>query len=181
MKEQNPWKKLKQEIVYENPWIKVENHDVLNPAGNPGVYGTVHFKNLAIGIITLDKEANTHLVGQYRFPLNKYSWEIPEGGGNLDISPLETAKRELLEETGLKANHWEELIRLNTSNSVTDELGIIYLAKDLEQFDAQPDEDEDLTIKKLPFEEAFQMVLSGEILDSLSVTAILRLKILLEE
>lgn len=181
MKDQSPWQKLKKETVYENPWIKVENHDVLNPAGNPGIYGTVHFKHLAIGIITLDENNYTHLVGQFRFPLDCYSWEIPEGGGKMDTSPLDTAKRELLEETGLKANHWEELIRLNTSNSVTDELGIIYLAKDLEQFDAQPDEDEELVIKKVPFEEAYQMVIKGEILDSLSVTAILRLKLFLEE
>ncbi len=120
MKEENPWKKLKSNTVYENPWIRVDNHDVLNPAGNPGIYGTVHFKHLAIGVITLDKGKNTHLVGQYRFPLERYSWEIPEGGGKIDIDPLLTAQRELLEETGIKAKSWKELIRLNTSNSVTD-------------------------------------------------------------
>lgn len=181
MKEENPWKKLKSNTVYENPWIRVDNHDVLNPAGNPGIYGTVHFKHLAIGVITLDKDKNTHLVGQYRFPLERYSWEIPEGGGKIEIDPLLTAQRELLEETGIKAKSWKELIRLNTSNSVTDELGIIFLAEDLEQFEPQPDEDEDLTIKKLPFEKAYEMVLNGEILDSLSLAAILRLKLYLEE
>ena len=181
MKEENPWKKLKSNTVYENPWIRVDNNDVLNPAGNPGIYGTVHFKHLAIGVITLDKDKNTHLVGQYRFPLERYSWEIPEGGGKIEIDPLLTAQRELLEETGIKAKSWKELIRLNTSNSVTDELGIIFLAEDLEQFEPQPDEDEDLTIKKVPFEKAYEMVLNGEILDSLSLAAILRLKLYLEE
>lgn len=181
MKEENPWKKLKSNTVYENPWIRVDNHDVLNPAGNPGIYGTVHFKHLAIGVITLDKDKNTHLVGQYRFPLERYSWEIPEGGGKIEIDPLLTAQRELLEETGIKAKSWKELIRLNTSNSVTDELGIIFLAEDLEQFEPQPDEDEDLTIKKVPFKKAYEMVLNGEILDSLSLAAILRLKLYLEE
>jgi 8-oxo-dGTP pyrophosphatase MutT (NUDIX family) len=180
MKEQNPWKKLKQKVVYENSWIKVENHDVLNPAGNPGIYGTVHFKNLAIGVIVLDEEENTFLVGQYRFPIESYSWEIPEGGGIIGIEPIDTAKRELLEETGLKANKWSELLRINTSNSVTDELGIIYLAEDLEQFEANPDEDEQLVIKRIPFNEAFKMVMNGEIMDSLSMTAILKLKILLD-
>lgn len=177
----NPWKKKSKQSVYENNWIKVEHHEVKNAAGNDSIYGTVHFKNLAIGIIPLDEDNNTWLVGQYRFPLNEYSWEIPEGGGQLKVDPLTSAKRELKEETGLLANEWTEIMRLNTSNSVTDELGIIYLARELTIGESAPDEDEQLEIKKVPFEEAYRMVMQGEIKDSLSVAGILKLKLLLEE
>src|SRR5687767_10265505 len=103
----NPWKKLSAEIKYENPWIKVEEHQVLNPAGNPGIYGKVHFKNLAIGVIPIDENGNTWIVGQYRYPLDEYSWEIIEGGGKLGVDPLVSAKRELLEEAGIIAEEWE--------------------------------------------------------------------------
>ncbi|KAA3649063.1 MAG: NUDIX hydrolase [Bacteroidetes bacterium] len=177
----NPWKKLKSTEVYENPWIKVTNHEVLNAANKPGIYGTVHFKNIAIGILPIDKNGYTYIVGQYRFPLEKFSWEIPEGGGKHNVDPLETAKRELLEETGVKAKEWSELIRINTSNSVTDEYGIIYLAKDIEVFESNPDEDEDLVVKKLHFDELYEMVMRGEIMDSLSVAAVLKYKLMLLE
>ena len=179
MKTQNPWKTIKQNTIYDNSWIQVQHHEVLNPSGKPGIYGTVHFKHLAIGIIPIDTDGYTYLVGQYRYPLKKYSWEIPEGGGDLKNNPILDAKRELKEETGLEAKKWTELLRINTSNSVTDELGIIYLAEDLELFQSSPDEDEDLVIKKIHFEEAFAMVMNGEILDSLSIAAILKVKVLL--
>ena len=106
----NPWKTLTSEIVHDNPWIKVVHHDVINPAGNKGIYDIVHFKNLAIGIIPLDDDNNTWLVGQYRYPFNKYTWEIPEGGGELNVSPLESAKRELSEETGIKAKKFNKIL-----------------------------------------------------------------------
>tara|TARA_B100000965_G_C19404901_1_gene674951 strand:- start:79 stop:627 length:549 start_codon:yes stop_codon:yes gene_type:complete len=176
----NPWKVKRKETVYENPWIKVENHEVLNPAGNDGIYGTVHFKNIAIGVIPITDQLETFLVGQWRFPLNQYSWEIPEGGGKWGIDPLESAKRELREETGLVAQKWEETIRIHTSNSVADEIGMIYLARDLEQFEAQPDEDEVLEIKKLPIRDAIQMVLDGNITDSLSVAGLLKVNHLIQ-
>lgn len=177
----NPWKTISSKSVYENNWIKLEHHEVINAAGKNGIYGTVHFKHLAIGIIPLDADNNTWLVGQHRFPLNEYSWEIPEGGGKLGIDPLNTAKRELQEETGISAEEWSELIRINTSNSVTDELGIIYLAKNLTVGDPNPDEDEQLMIKKVHINDAVKMVMDGEIKDSLSVAGILKLKLLLEE
>lgn len=177
---ENPWKKLSEKMVYENPWIQVDEHKVLNPAGNEGIYGTVHFKNLAIGIIPIDQEGFSYLVGQYRFPLDAYSWEIPEGGGKLDIPPLDSAKRELEEETGIVAKKWVEIQRIHTSNSVTDELGIIYLAEDLSFHEANPDEDEILVVKKLHWKEMLEMVLNGEITDSLSVAGILKLARILE-
>lgn len=171
----NPWKKLEEKTVYENPWIKVDEHRVLNPAGNEGIYGTVHFKNLAIGIIPLDEEGFSYLVGQYRFPLEDFSWEIPEGGGKLSIPPLESAKRELKEETGISASKWTEIQRIHTSNSVSDELGIIYLAEGLQLGEADPDEDEVLQIKKVHWQEMLNMVLDGEITDSLSIAGIFKL------
>lgn len=177
----NPWKTLKSELKYENPWIAVTEHQVLDAGGNDGIYGTVHFKNIAIGIIPLDEDNNTWLVGQYRYPLSQYSWEICEGGGKLGIPPLESAKRELLEETGIKANHWGKILDMHLSNSVSDEVGIIYLAKELEYFEPQPEADEVLQLKKLSFNEAFNMVMNGEITDSLSVAGILKTKILLDQ
>jgi len=175
----NPWQTLSSEKIYENPWICLEEHQVINPGGGRGIYGEVHFKNIALGIIPLDHENNTWLVGQYRFPLKKYSWEIPEGGGSLDINPLISAQRELLEETGIKANSWQEIQRIHLSNSVSDELGIIYLARELNFGESRPEESEALTVRKLPFETAYQMVLNGEITDSLSVAALFKLKILI--
>lgn len=177
----NPWKTIKQNIVYENDWIKVEDHKVITPANKEGVYGTVHFKNIAIGIVPLTHNQEIFLVGQFRYPLNQYSWEIPEGGGKLNSLPLDSAKRELKEETGLIAHQWSEILRIHTSNSVADELGIIYLAKELEQFEAEPEDLEDLQVKKIAFSEAFEMVMNGEITDSLSVSAILKTKILLDQ
>ncbi|RCH54576.1 DNA mismatch repair protein MutT [Mucilaginibacter hurinus] len=175
--EDNPWQIISQKEEYDNPWINVTEYQVINPAGNPGIYGKVHFKNLAIGIIPLDTDLNTYIVGQYRFPTDQYSWEIPEGGGPIGIDPLDSAKRELLEETGLVASEWTELLRMHLSNSVSDELAIIYLAKNLEQHQAQPEETEQLVIKKLPFEDVYQMVCRGEITDSMSVAGILKTKL----
>ena len=179
--EVNPWKILSEQNVYDNAWISVTEYQVLNPSGGRGIYGKVHFKNLALGVVALDEELNTWLVGQYRFPLNQYSWEIPEGGGPLGIDPLESAKRELQEETGMVAAEWTEIQRIHLSNSVTDESGIIYLARQLQQGESEPEDTEQLQVKKLPFEEAYEMVLSNKITDSLSVAGILRVKVMLAE
>src|SRR5580698_3210598 len=179
--EENPWKITSQQNIYDNPWINLTEYRVINPSGNPGIYGKVHFKNLAIGVLPLDDELNTYLVGQYRFTLNQYSWEMPEGGGLIGIEPLESAKRELLEETGLKADSWTEIQRLHLSNSVSDELSILYLARGLKQFEAEPEDTEQLVIKKLPFEEGYQMVFRGEITDAMTVAAVLKVKLLLIE
>jgi ADP-ribose pyrophosphatase len=177
----NPWKTLSSELVYENPWIRLTKHDVLNPKGKMGLYSVVHFKNIAIGIIPLDKEMNTWIVGQFRFPLDQYSWEIIEGGGPLKDDPLDSAKRELHEEAGISAQTWIKIQEMHLSNSVTDELAIIYVAKDLSFHEAEPEESEKLDVRKLPFEEVYQMVVKGEITDSMSVAGILRLKILIDE
>lgn len=177
----NPWKTLSEKTVYESPWIKVEHHNVLNPAGNAGTYSVVHFKKLAIGILPLDENNNTWLVGQYRYPLKTYTWEIPEGGGSLDEIPLASAQRELLEECGIIAKQWTLMQEMQLSNSATDEIAYLFIARDLEFTQAQPEETEELTVRKLPFEEVYQMVKCGEITDSLSVAAILKAKLMMLE
>ena len=170
----DPWKTLSVRNAYENPWIRVEHREVLNPSGGAGIYGVVHFKNTAIGIVPLDNEGFTWLVGQYRYTLERYSWEIPEGGGPVGSDPLESAKRELLEETGITARIWTPLLEMHTSNSVTDEYGVAYMAQDLEMGKAQPEETEQLQIRRLPFSEVVDMVLRGEITDALSMLSILK-------
>lgn len=173
MKE-NPWKTKKTIAIYENPWIKVEENQIINPAGKDGIYGTVHFKNRAMAIIPIDSNGNTWLVGQFRYCLNEYSWEIPMGGGLIGFDFLESAKRELKEETGLIADKWTELLKIHTSNSVTDEVGVVYLAENLTEGEAEFEETEILQIKKMPFKEALEMVMSGEITDSISLAGILK-------
>lgn len=173
--EPNPWKLQKSKRIYDNPWISVEEDEVINPGGGISHYGKVLFKNYAIGIVPLDEELNTWLVGQWRYTLNEYSWEIPMGGGPKETSRLESAKRELKEETGLSAQKWTEFVKMHTSNSVTDEVGFAYLAEGLTQGETAFEETEDLKIWKLPFAEAHQMVLDGKITDSLSMVAILKL------
>lgn len=175
----NPWVTKSSEIVYQNNWIEVQHHEVVTPTGTDGIYGVVHFKNLAIGIIPLDKDNNTWIVGQYRYPLKKYSWEIPEGGGKLGVDPLISAQRELLEECGIIANDWQKILEMDLSNSATDEHAILYVARNLSFTNAEPEETEELALKKIPFESLFQMVMNGEIEDAMTVAAVLKLKLML--
>ena len=168
----NPWRTLSSSNVYDNPWITLTEFQVLNPAGNPGIYGKVHFKNMAIGIVALDDDGWISLVGQYRYTIDRYSWEIPEGGGHHDVDPLTSAQRELLEETGLKAGQWELLLQMHLSNSVTNEFCQVYLATELQQFEAEPEETEQLKYLKLPLSEAWQRVKSGEITDAITVASL---------
>lgn len=174
----NPWKFQSSKEIYDNAWLSLDEDEVINPTGGVSHYGKIHFKNIAIGVIPLDDDNNTWLVGQYRYVPDCYSWEIPMGGGLLDIDPLESARQELKEETGLTAVHWEELMRLHTSNSITDERGIVYVAKVLTEGDTEFGETEDLKIIKLPLQDAVQRVMDGEITDSVSVAGLLKLAIL---
>ncbi|MFT6845476.1 MAG: 8-oxo-dGTP pyrophosphatase MutT (NUDIX family) [Flavobacteriales bacterium] len=177
----NPWKIVTTQEGYDNPWIKLTHHDVINPGGNKGEYTTIHFKNLAVGVIPLDQELNTYLVGQYRFPLQQYSWEIPEGGGKFDEEPIETAKRELHEETGINAEDWLLIQEFDISNSISDEKACLFLARDLSFEEAHPDDDEELALKKVPFKQVYQWVLEGKIRDGLTVVAVLKIQTLLLE
>lgn len=172
------WTINSSEIKYDNPWIKVTEHQVVNPSGSNGIYGEVHFKNIAIGIVALDNQDNIYMVNQFRFVLNQDSLEIPEGGGSLEIDPLVSAKRELKEETGLEASSWEKLMELHLSNSVSDEKAIIFLAKDLHQGEMELEETEDIVVSKLSLKEAYELVKENKITDAISVAAILKLYIL---
>lgn len=178
---ENPWTTLEVKEVYSNPWIKVTHEDVLTPSGTNGIYGKVHFKNTAVGVIPLDEDNNTWIVGQYRYTMEEYSWEIPEGGSPLGTSPLASAKRELEEETGIKAEKWTEVIELTTSNSVTDERAYCYVAQNLSFGVSSPEETEELKIRKLPFDELVEMTMRGEVTDGMSVATILKVKIMLDK
>jgi ADP-ribose pyrophosphatase len=170
---ENPWHTIRKKPIYQNPWIIVEEHDVITPGGTEGIYGQVSFKNKALGIVPIDKEGYTWLVGQYRYTLNEYSWEIPMGGGPINEDILESAKRELKEETGISAALWQQLMRIHTSNSVTDEEGYVFLARDLTFGETEFEETERIVIKKLLFTEAVEMVMEGKITDCISVAGLL--------
>ncbi len=170
----NPWKTLSSRPLYDNPWIGVREDQVINPGGGQGIYGVVHFKNKAIGIIPVDEEGYTWLVGQYRYALEEYCWEIPMGGGPLEIDILESAKRELKEETGFTAARWTMIARIHTSNSVTDEEGFVFLAEGLTPGETAPEETEDLVVRKVHLREAVEMVMDNRITDSISVGGLLK-------
>lgn len=169
------WQRKSSRCVYENPWIKVSHEEVITPAGSDGIYGVVHFKNTAVGVLPIDGDGNTWLVRQTRYTMGEYTWEIPEGGCPKHEETLVAAKRELQEEVGLEAQHWEVLQRLQLSNSVTDETAVIYLARELSPVDQALEDSEDIEVMKLPLAEAIAMVDRGEITDAISVAALLRL------
>ena len=176
--ENNPWTIISEKKVYNNKWINVTEYAVVNPSGGEGIYGKVHFKNLAVGIVALDDHEQLWLVGQYRFTLNQFSWEIPEGGAQVGTDPLESAKRELKEETGVYATDWKHLLSMHLSNSVSDELAIVYLATGLKEGEAAPEDTEDLYTRQVSLEEAWQIVENGIITDSMSVAAITKIKLM---
>jgi len=161
-------------VAYENAWITVWHDDGSRPDGSPGIYGVVHFENLAAGVIAFDDEDRVVLVGQYRYTLDRPSWEIPEGGVPPSETPLEGIQRELREETGLEASEWRELGRLDLSNSVTDEEAVLFEAHGLHHGEAAPEPTESIAIRWVPFDDAVAMVRDGAITDAMSVAAILR-------
>lgn len=171
---ENPWKTVSSREVYDNPWVNIRHEEVIKPNGEAGIYGVAHFKTRAAAILPLDENNNTWLVGQYRYTLNEYSWEIPMGGGSFEEDIQESARRELKEETGIEAKKWTDLGRLHTSNSVTDEVGFMFLAEDLTFGESEPDDTEILVLKKVNLEEAVRMVMDSEITDSLSIATILK-------
>jgi len=170
---ENPWRTTTSKVVYDNSWISVREDSVIRPDREPGIYGVVHFKNIAIGILAIEAEF-VYLVGQYRYPLDRYSWEIPEGGCEEGEDPLAAARRELEEETGLRAARWEQMGEAYLSNSVTDEHAIWFLATELTEGTRSPEGTEQLDVCRITFDEALEMVFRGEITDALSSLAIMK-------
>ena len=171
----NPWKTLEGRAIYENAWFRVREDRVIRPDGSPGIYGVVTAARWALGILSLWPDETLTLVGQYRYPIREYSWEIPEGGGRLDLEPLVGAKQELVEETGIEAERWLYLGRCHTSNCFVDEVGHLFLAEQLRQGVARPEPDEELVTRRVPLAEAIEMASDGRISDSISIVGIFRL------
>ena len=169
------WKTRSSKVIFDNPWMTVLEDRVVNPSGGENDYGHVRFKNRAVAIIPIDDSNNTWLVGQDRYTLAEYSWELPMGGAPKNEDPLEAAKRELREETGIRAARWTELMRLHTSNSITDEEGLVFVAKELSHGETEFEETEKLEIRRLPLTEAIAMAVNGKITDAISVAALLRI------
>ncbi|MGI9050216.1 MAG: NUDIX domain-containing protein [Rubrobacteraceae bacterium] len=166
-----PWRVHGSRAAYENPWISVREDQVTRPDGEPGIYGVVHYKNIAVGVLAVEED-HIYLVGQYRYPLGEYSWEIPEGGCPEDEDPLSAARRELAEETGLEAKTWKQLGEVYLSNSVADEYAVWFLATDLVAGE-QPDGTEVIGVRRVPIKEALAMALDGRITDAFSLVAIM--------
>ena len=168
------WQKLSSTVVYENDWLRLLEDRVISPGGGHYDYAHVHFRNTAVAVLPLDDDGNTWLVGQERYTLGQYSWELPMGGAPAGEEPLAAAQRELREETGLVAGDWTEILRLHTSNSITDELGIVYVARELTAGEAAPDETERLEVRKVPLDAAVDMARRGGITDAICVAALLQ-------
>lgn len=169
----NPWTRLGSRPIYENPWIAVREDQVLRPDGTPGIYGVVAFKNRAIGVLPVDEHGRIWLVGQYRYPLDQYSWEIPEGGGGLDEPPEVAARRELREETGLAAGTLELIATAHLSNSVSNELALVYRATELTHGLSAPEGSERIEVRLVEWDDAWERLRRGEITDSMTVIALL--------
>jgi 8-oxo-dGTP pyrophosphatase MutT (NUDIX family) len=171
-----PWTRGPARVVYDNPWIRVTEYAATAPTGKPATYGLVSYKNYAVAVLPLFDDGTTVLVGQNRFPLMEYSWEIPEGGGPLAADPLDSARRELAEETGLQAADWREVLRAQLSNSVSDERAVGYLALGLSPARGlhPADDTEALEVARVPFREAFDAAMHGDLHDVLTVAMLLK-------
>jgi len=170
----NPWSVTARYVPFKNDWLHIEKNDVIRPDGGAGEYTVVRLRRLAVGVLPIEPDGGVHLVGQWRFPLARYSWEIPEGGGEPGEAPLACAKRELEEETGLRAANWAPILEMDLSNSVTDEAGIVFLATGLQPGQKQPEATEVLRHRRAPFIDVLARVIDGRIRDSLTVAAMLR-------
>jgi 8-oxo-dGTP pyrophosphatase MutT (NUDIX family) len=173
--EANPWRRVSRRVAYDNPWIEILHDDVIRPDGEPGIYGVVHFKHLAIGVVPMDEQDRVLLVGQFRYTMDHYSWEVPEGGGDFDEDPEAAARRELVEETGYRGGVWRELCRAELSNSVSDEVTIMFVATDLDAGEASPEGTEQIEMRWVPFHEAMAMIRAGDIRDAMSILALQQL------
>jgi 8-oxo-dGTP pyrophosphatase MutT (NUDIX family) len=170
-----PWTRQSRAVAYENAWITVWHDDVARPDGSPGIYGVVHFANLAVGVVVLDDDDGVLLVGQHRYTLDTYSWELPEGGVPPGESAIDGARRELREETGVEADCWREIARFHLSNSISDEAGVLFAAHATSHGAPSPEPSEDLAIRWLPFDEALAMTIDGRITDAITMIGLQRI------
>ena len=170
----DPWRVKGVRRSFENNWFHIDEHDVIHPGGAPGVYGVICVRRVAVGVLPIEEDGTVHLVGQWRFPLGRYSWEMPEGGAEPGEPPLECARRELAEETGLRADRMEPILEMDLSNSLSNERAVIYLATELSQGVAQPEPTEVLKRRRAPFRDVLERVVDGRIRDSMTVAGILR-------
>lgn len=170
----NPWTTRSSRVVYANPWITVREDQVVRPDGSDGIYGVVTTR-IATGVVALTAADEVVLVGQWRYPLGRYSWELPEGGTDDGEDPAHAAARELREETGLVAAHWERLGGpVDLSNCISSEVGHLYLARGLTRGSSDPAGDEELVVRTMPLAEALAAVDDGSITDAMSVIGLLR-------
>jgi len=167
-----PWTRRSREVAYDNPWITIWHDEVARPDGSPGIYGVVHFANLAVGAVVLDDEDRVLLVGQHRYTLDAYSWELPEGGVPDGEPAVDGARREVREETGVEADGWREIVRFHLSNSISDEAGVLFRARARSHGTATPDATEDLAVRWVPFAETLDMIGRGEITDAMTIMGI---------
>lgn len=168
------WRRLSRRLKFENPWFAVFEDHVINPGGGENQYGHVHFKNVAVAILPLAANGDTWLVGQDRYTLDEFHWELPMGGAPLAEDPLAAAQRELREETGLSASDWSTYLKLHPSNSITDEVGLVFVARDLDEGEPDFEETENIRIRRLPLAEAIGMAERGEITDAISVATLFK-------
>lgn len=169
-----PWRSQSTRIVYENPWLALTEHEAVAPTGAPALYAAVRYRNLAIGVLPLHDDGSVTLVGQHRFPLADYSWELPEGGAPMGEDPLDGARRELAEEAGLAASDWRQVLRFQLSNSITDERGFGYVALGLSPTPVAPDPTEVFQIVRRPFAELLDLAVRGRLQDMITVALLLR-------
>jgi 8-oxo-dGTP pyrophosphatase MutT (NUDIX family) len=169
-----PWRRRSRATAYANPWIDVFHDDVVRPDGGPGIYGVVHFRTGAVGVVAVAQDGRILLVGQHRYTLDEYSWELPEGGVADSEAAEEGARRELREETGYDAAEWRFLFRFTTSNSVTDERGEMFVATGLREGVASPEPTEDLAVRWATLDEILAEIDEGRIHDLMTIAAIYR-------
>lgn len=169
-----PWRRRSRDSVYANPWIEIYHDEVDRPDGSPGIYGVVHFNSAAVGVVVVGGDGRLLLVGQHRYSLDEYSWEIPEGGVGPGESLLDGARRELAEETGYVASEWRHLCRVSVSNSVTDERGAIFVATGLRPGAAAPDPTEALDLRWATLDEVLAEIDAGEIHDLITIAGVCR-------
>jgi 8-oxo-dGTP pyrophosphatase MutT (NUDIX family) len=173
LKQANPWTTKSSRIAYQNRWIRVREDRVIRPDGQPGVYGVVEVPP-SVGIVAINQKDHVVLVGQWRYTLNRYVWEIPRGGSDGHPDLMAVAQRELVEEAGVEAEHWQSLGTVDVCTGVTTDVQHLFLATSLRSSEAHHDAEEQIDVDWHPFEHVLEMTMAGQITEVCSVAAILK-------